>query len=308
MNKFDMGKRAKAEKDTAKKSVFDWSKAKKEVSFFKPVEGEINRFDIVPYIIKTKQHPLVASGDLAVGDPDYSLEYWVHKNIGPQNKLVLCPNRMYGQPCPICDAGKAFKDEGDDKAAKACWPSLRVAYNVKTKDGKIQIFDVSNHLFGKAFKAVQAAENEDGAAFLAADIENGKTVVFKAVHVKKDGMEFTEFEGLNLKDRKTPVTEDNVESTISFDECLIHLTADKIDAIFHGGEDSDEESEEAENEEKSKEEVVEKKTSTVKEKSHSDDDEDDKPKCHHGHTYGKDNDEYRECKDCKEWKPCYKAQ
>ena len=289
MSDYDLSKRAKAEPDGSRYTVFDWSKLDEAVSFFKPVEGEINRFDLVPYKIKTKNHPLVVSNQLGIGDPDYSFEYWVHKNIGPTKKTVLCINRMYGRDCPICDASKAFKEDGDDKSAKACWPSLRVIYNIKTKDGKMQVFDVSDHLFGKAFKAVQATENEDGATFLAADLKKGKTVVFTAKHVKKDNIEFTEFEGMTLKERKVPVTEEDASKSISFDELVTVYTTEQIDALFHGGTVEEEDTPPPEEEKK-----------PVKH-------EDDVPSCPSGHTFGKDNDKFTECEDCKVWKACIKA-
>jgi hypothetical protein len=302
MSKFDMGKRAKAEKESGKKSIFDWSKAGQEVSFYKPVEGEINKFDIVPYVIKSKKHPLVASGSLEVGDPDYCLEYWVHKNVGPGNSVVLCPKKMYGKPCPICESGQHFKDAGDEDAAKACWASLRVIYNVKLKDGKMQVFDVSNHLFGKAFKAAQATMGEDGAVFLAADLDDGKTVKFMATHTKKGQMEFTEYSGINFIDRKAPVTEDNVESAIAFDECITTHTYEEIEALFHGANDEEEE-EDKPAKKVHKEDDEDEKPSK---KAHKEE-EDEGPSCPHGHKFGKDNDDFPECEDCKQWKACVKA-
>ena len=323
MSKYDMSKRGKAEKEASNYSVFDWSKAGKDVEFFKPVEGT-NKFDIIPYTISSKKHPLVASGDLEVGDFDYSLEYWVHKNIGPQKKSVVCPNRMYGQHCAICDAGKAFKDDHDDKSAKACWPSLRVAYNVRTKDGKIQIFDVSNHLFGKQFKSLQNSESEDGVMFLAADVENGKQVVFQAEKVKKDGMEFLEFSGMSFKDRKNPVTDEDVENTVSLDACLITYTSEQVLTLYEGGSVHDDEDDEkpakakklADDDDDDEpptrkpkkpvdddDEEDEKPKAKAKKDDEDDDKPSDKPKC-----FGKKWDELEACEDCKSYRECMKAQ
>lgn len=300
MSKYGMDKRAKAEKESGKKSVFNWSKAGKDVAFFKPVEGEVNRFDIVPYITKSGKHPLVKTGYLSVGDPDYSLEYWVHQAIGPSKRPVVCPKRMYGELCPICEAGNRFKDDGDDQSAKACWPKLRTIYNVKTKDGKMQVFDVSDFLFGKKFKAAQAVENDEDITFLAADVESGKTVKFQAVHVKKDGMEFTEYEGIGFSDRKKPITDEDVENAISFDDCLIVYSYDEIETIFEGGSVSDDEEEKPTKSKPSLDDEDE--DEKPKEKATKQDG--DKPKC-----FGdaEQFNEKEECEDCPHFRACGKA-
>ena len=302
MSKYSLEGRAKAEEESAKKSIFDWSKVGKDVSFFKPVEGEINKFDIIPYIIGSENHPLVRSQYLEVGSPDYSLEYWVHKNIGANNKQILCRKRMYGLDCPICEAGNKFYESDMTKEARACWPSLRAIYNVRTMDGKRHVFDVSNHLFGKAFKAAQATQAEDGVIFLAADTEKGKTVKFMATHVKSGKMEFTGYEGITFVDRKNEVTDKDVEDSICFASCLTIPSYEEVENLFSGAMSEEEEPvEEAPPPKMPNRNKIEEEETPISKK------EDAPNECPHGGDFGKDNDKLKACDTCKVWKACMKA-
>ena len=69
--------------------ALNFKKLDKEVEFYKVEEGE-NSFDIIPYEIKTKNHPLVRTGEAQVGEWDYVLDYFVHKNVGAGQAQVVC--------------------------------------------------------------------------------------------------------------------------------------------------------------------------------------------------------------------------
>jgi hypothetical protein len=52
-------------------------------------------------------------------DPeDYSFEIWVHSYCGPDNSTYLCPRKMDGGECAICEASRESKEAGEDDEAK----------------------------------------------------------------------------------------------------------------------------------------------------------------------------------------------
>jgi len=69
-------------------SAMDWKKVE-NVKFYKPKEGS-NRIDIIPYKTKTKNDPLVASGDCKIGEESYMLDLFIHNSIGPTQSDVIC--------------------------------------------------------------------------------------------------------------------------------------------------------------------------------------------------------------------------
>ena len=65
----------------------------------------------------------------------YGYTAFVHNNVGPDNSTYLCPRKMLGKPCPICEAAKEAKDAGEADEAKALGTSERVVSYVLDRDG-----------------------------------------------------------------------------------------------------------------------------------------------------------------------------
>ena len=74
---------------TSKGGVINYRNYDGDVTFFNPAEGK-HRINIVPYIIKSKNHPLVKKGEAEIGEMDYVLDFYVHRGVGPAEKSVLC--------------------------------------------------------------------------------------------------------------------------------------------------------------------------------------------------------------------------
>lgn len=49
----------------------------------------------------------------------YAYLIWVHRRIGGDNSTYICPLKMKGDPCPICEAAREAKEAGEDDDAKA---------------------------------------------------------------------------------------------------------------------------------------------------------------------------------------------
>ena len=171
-----LSKRYQASFDTkesrggSKNGVMDWRKVDGEVNFFKPVEGK-NRINIIPYVIKTKNHPLVKRGEFEIGDTDYVMDCWVHRSVGLSEVSVVCLKETYGKPCPICEQSAMFAKEGKDKEAKDLKPKRRVIYNIQDlkEPDKLKVFEASHNLFEKEL-IDEARDDEEGGFVDFADV------------------------------------------------------------------------------------------------------------------------------------------
>ncbi len=293
------------------KGVMDWNSLDSEIEFFKPVEGR-NRIRIVPYEIKTKNHPLVKNGLLEVGDIDYKMDIWEHGFVGASRSSILCNKKTYGLPCPICEQANQFKKEGKEKEAKELFPKRRVYYNVidlKSPD-KVKIFNTSHFLFEKEL-IDEARDDEDGGYIDFASIEDGKDIVFRASKTSLNGQEYLKFKSFNFKDSEIELTDELLSQAISFDEIMNVPTKDEAEKLLFGESDEEEQEEIEEAEEmparparvraKADEEETEKVEETKVEKptkSICD-------TCPFGHTFGADVDNTDDCDECSKWESCY---
>lgn len=292
-----------------KKGVMNYS----NVEFYKPEEGR-NRINIIPYTIKTKNHPLVKSGEFEIGEKDYLMDIWVHKNIGASESSVICLKKTYGKPCPICEQAEIFKKQGKDAESKALNSSRRAFYNVQDlKDGKLKVFETSHYLFEKEL-IDEARDGEDGYVNFA-DEEEGKEISFKASKEKKGKIEYLEFKSFRFEDREEPISDELLENAVSFDEIMNVPTYEQVEKILFGSDDSDEdepEEDEVENtstksvKRDSDEDEPEEKPKKAKVCEESEDDESKDSACPYSHKFGKDVDGFEECDNCTCWDKCCK--
>ena len=317
--------------NTSKKDVLDYRKVDGEVTFYKPVEGK-NRINIIPYEIKTKNHPLVKKGEFEIGDKDYVMDFYIHKSVGPTETSVLCLKSTYGKPCPVCELRAKLRKDGKEDEAKALKPSRRVAYNVEDlkEPGKVKIFETSHFLFEKEL-IDEARDDEENGFVDFADPEEGKEIKFRASKVSQGGFEFLEFKSFGFEDRDEEISSKLLKQAISFDEIMNVPTYDDVEKILYGADDSEdeddepkkvskkvEEDEESDDEEKPKKKVVEEDEVEEKKPSKKSDEEDEqeeveeKPvkkscsgKCPYGHNFRDDCDKYSDdCDKCDCWDKC----
>ena len=341
-----LSKRYQASFDTkesrggSKNGVMDWRKVDGEVNFFKPAEGK-NRINIIPYVIKSKNHPLVKRGEFEIGDTDYVMDCWVHRSVGLSEANVICLKETYGKPCPICEQSALLAKEGKDKEAKDLKPKRRVFYNVQDlkEPDKLKVFEASHNLFEKEL-IDEARDDEEGGFVDFADVEDGKEVKFRASETSFGKIKYMEFKSFGFEDRDEPIPNELVESAISFDEIMNVPTYEEVEKILYGQEDDeDEDSDEDETPKKSSKKVAdeddEEEPAPAKKSKHRDEedeeDEDDEPpkksskksfddmedaedeppkkagKCPFGHKFGVDVDGFDDCDNCDCWDKCTKA-
>lgn len=330
---------------SSKGGVINYSNHDGEIKFFSPAEGK-NRINIVPYVIKSKNHPLVKSGEAEIGEKDYVLDFYAHRGVGPVEKTVLCLKNTYGKPCPICEQAAALRKAGKEKEANALKPSRRVVYNIEDlkEPGVLKVFETSHYLFEKEL-IEEARDDEEGGFVDFADEEEGKEIKFRATKVKKGEMEFTEFKSFGFEDRDEALDESLLDAAVSFDELLVVPTYEEAEKILYGGDEEDDDEDDESKSKKSKksksydesddededeeDEPAPKKSSKKSKKVEDDEDEDesddedsdeddeDEPKskakcggncekCPNGHKFGADCDEFDDCDDCDLWAKCVK--
>lgn len=297
-------------KGRIKKSVLDFSKLKdRKIEFYQPQEGK-NRINILPYEVKSKNHPDVARKELSIGDYDYKLELFVHRGIGVNDESVICL-KQFNKPCPICEKRhELFEANKTDEAANLK-PSRRVFYNVQDlKDGKVKVFETSHYLFERELIEASRDDDEGGFNNFAGD-EDGCVVTFKMGKEKLGTTEYNAFKNFSFSRRDEKVTDEIYDQAISLDELIVIPTYEEVEKMLNGSEDEeDSELEETktdsyEDEEipprKTPEKAVEKPTEKEQEtakKSNS--------RCPFGHVFGVNVDDFDDCEACDMWEPCQK--
>ena len=257
--------------------VINWRNASKEVQFFQPVEGK-NAINIIPFEIKSKNHPLVKQGQMEIGELDYCLDIWTHRNIGPSESAVICLKKTYGKACPICEEADKLKKAGKEKEAAALAAKHRIFYNVedtRRKPGVLQVFEVSYYLFEK--ELIDEARNEDEGedSFIDfADPVSGFIVRFRCTKTSQGGFEYNEFKSFSFTEREDPIEEDLLTAAISFDEHLNLLNYEEVQAILYGADEDSEDDEEDEKPARKKTSVKKAtKRTTNEDEDETDDDE-----------------------------------
>lgn len=309
-----------------------------EVSFFQPKKGK-QSIDIIPFEAKTDSFPKLQKGDI-----DYVMDFFVHYDVGPGKDRFLCLQKTCGLPCPVCEESDMLKEqEGDEKIIEALRPRRRVLYNVidiNNEDKGIQLFETSHYLFEKELLEEAGADEE---LIIFSDIEDGRTIKFRASEKKFGGNSFTEFKSFTFEERDEPYEDDIIDEAYSLDKIInvpdYQTVYDSLHGINHTTEEDEEDEDEEEVEEKPSRKSKGKSKSKKKKSSLADDsaipfdndeeeedeDEEEAPKkkgkkkskkkkksddneCPSGYTFGEDCDEYDECLDCEVWEECSAAQ
>ncbi len=304
---YDHAYKSKDRGNVAKQDWIDWSKCIKgdrKIKFFKPIE-DVNMINIIPFEIKSKNHPLVRSGKMNVGDLDFQLDMEIHRYVGPSNADIICPKRNYGKRCPICEEREKYYAEGKNNEAKKLKPTRRILLNVQPiiedKPSKeLMVFHVSHYLFMRELIDEAHSYKEKDEIVQFADIEKGKIIRFRGSEEDIEDNKMMKFKSFGFLPREEEITEEILDQTISFDEGLVLLSYEEIEKIFYGQDEEEEEENTDREERKKEEEEEEKKESKVKKEKDN--------KCPFDHKFGEADDHDNDCPKCKIWDDCITEQ
>jgi hypothetical protein len=91
------------------------------VEMWKPADGD-NWIRILPPSWDNADH--------------YALELYVHYEVGPDNNTYLCPNKMQGLQCGLCDEYHAAKSAKEEDYARALEVSMRLGAWIIDRDNE----------------------------------------------------------------------------------------------------------------------------------------------------------------------------
>jgi hypothetical protein len=284
------------------RDIYDPTK-KAGVKFFKCKEDDHELF-IVPYIVG-KHHPRLKEGKM-----DFVLNVFVHRGIGVNEDSYICLNRTFRQKCPICEYQAELRESpnADDDEIKALNPTKRSVYNIvcldtpKEEEKGIQVFDVSHWLFTIPLEEM-AHKKRGGGEVAYADIDEGKVISFR----KKGSKRSTEFTAFEFKDRPE-ITDELLDAAVCLDELLYIPSYEEVHDAFWETKDDKKEEKEEEPPRKAKETDTrqEKQPDPEPKKTKKEEDVPDSvtDECPSGAAFGKDYNEYEECRSCEVRKDC----
>jgi len=205
-------------------------KMPKGVKPFKVDKEGVYRLDFIPFVA-LKGNPHADAGQL-----HYERTIFVHRDIGPNNDTMVCPNRTFGLPCPVCEFQKKLKsdDGADEKLIKALYPKERQLFQVvdlDTRDKLVQPWDYSYHLFGKLLDARIRDQDEGDNYHLFYHLAKGFTLKVGFTEVKQGKRTWYEAETIDFKTRE-PYGDKIMDEGFDLDAMLITESYDKLKELF----------------------------------------------------------------------------
>jgi len=206
-----------------------------DIATWRPKDGS-HIIDIIPYYAG-KYDSIVGEGD-----PTYSYEYWVHKNVGPNDSWYLCNTEMFNKPCPICEHRQKLREDGaDEEVWKKLFPKRRNLYNVMCfdrgeEDKGVRVWDASFHYFEKHVMALSKKPGRGGKADKSIDFADpyeGKSINF-TIEPAKGKDDFPKFLGHAFDDRDYEIDDDILDDAVILDEITHRPTYDEVSLAYWG--------------------------------------------------------------------------
>ena len=291
------GETRKGVKDSSeRKGLGGNSIYKSDVRFtkFSPIADEDHTIDIIPFQagpdmgVDLEKHKKMAKE----GQWFHTFEYWQHRGIGPlENQTVICPERTWETPCPICEhrrelmAEKAF----DDEKMGNLYAKRRNCYNVvcydsdKEEEKGVQLMDVSFFYFEKhiAKLASKPTRRKRGSKLKEidpfknfADPSGDGVSIEWSIEGAKSKKDFDTWMGHQLIGREYDLDEALLDAALQLDQIVEKLTYAELYEKYYDekySEEGEEEDEEVEGEEEDEEVEGEEEEEEVEEEGNEDD-------------------------------------
>ena len=231
--------------DYENKSIF---KSGLELNFWKVAEGKQHWFDIIPYKAG-KNDP-----DADEGEDTYCFQPYVHKNVGPSERDVICLAKTYGKKCAICEYVKELISKGADEEEYKplqVQRNPRAIYNVAVLGSKedikkgVQIFNASHYtiegpLLELASRPTRPGqEGIDPFVYYASPDKEGKTICFK----RKDSFNFVAH---SFENRDYEISKKLLAAAHTLDDLVVIPTYKEQEEWLFGDATKDEDEDEPE--------------------------------------------------------------
>jgi len=197
---------------------------------WKPKEGR-NLINIIPFAAEAT-NPMVVCNKVSEGDTLYSLDYFVHPNVGPNQVDVPCL-KQFGRNCPCCNEDKRIHDMGQKSTM---WAKRRVVY---------VIHDLLSDTYGvwdTGYKSVEmkilqeisySAANNNGAIINPMDPENGCSIEFQGVKSTFNGREYFDPDRFRFVERG-PLTDAELEHSVDLSTVVNFMNEDEMERVISG--------------------------------------------------------------------------
>lgn len=211
--------------------------------------------DVVPYPVARFKgqpggNPYVPEDDWEEGILSYERTYFVHNNVGPEQKKYTCLRKEWGEDCPICEYVQELLSDPRVDRKKTVNPlrekerQMFLFYDRTSKESRkkgLQVYECGHYLsFGQLLKdTLEAARlmDPDHSGLNFADPEEGMTL---AITVQK-----TTFAGegrsgtfgkpttIQFVPRDRPLPDEVLEAAPCLDDLPAHMPYDKLYKLFH---------------------------------------------------------------------------
>ena len=208
----------------------------KNLERWKPAVGA-NKIDIIPYNASAS-HPMVKTNQVNEGECFYSLDIYVHKDIGPAHKNIPCL-RQFGQKCPLCEESNRLRNSNrdeDKELSTKLYARRRVVYLVHDLNtGKYGYWDTGFKSVEQKINAAAAFEVDEttGAKIDVMDWEEGKTVRFMGTEKTFNGNKYVEPDGFGFI-KRAPLSDEVLDHSIDLSTTLNMVSEEEMERILSG--------------------------------------------------------------------------
>lgn len=211
--------------------------------------GEVKKYydvNILPFRVG-RNNPAVVAGELREGDWDYSVDYFVHKNVGPDKGTYICPKKTYGKACPMCEEAQRLSDENGSDAAKGMWASKRSLLCVQPLDERGRGDDVPmlldcayNNFTHDLTDASTACMRGDGVVDFANPGAAGREVSFQIGEESMGGgRKYKIAKNFAFNKRREEIPDSVLDAVPCLDSLLVVSTKEDIEKAMFGGPSDD---------------------------------------------------------------------
>jgi hypothetical protein len=219
-------------------------KSTDNLQLWRPRDGQ-HIIDIIPYDAGPND------GLNAEGEETYTFEAFVHRGVGPNEQMHICPAETYNEDCPICEHRQTLRERGaDDKVWKALFPKRRNLYNIVCYDANeerkgVQVWEVPYFYGEKNILAIATEPQRGGGADTInfPHAEHGKSISF-TIEPPQSKEDFASYIGFKFLDRDYTIDDDLLDEAKALDELVLLLTYDELSEIYYGSKSVEEKTEE----------------------------------------------------------------
>lgn len=222
-------------------SIFLKDKIPKGIGFWRPEKGE-HLIDVIPWFTG-KDNPRNSAGEIC-----HVMDIWVHRQVGPEGKPVVCPKRNWDQRCPVCEHMQKTRTYPEGLKAKRRTCYLVWVHDEEGKEEKkgVQLWEVAYYFFGNHVDEI-SKKPRGGGHVPYQDPDKGKSIHFKVKssgsYIDGDGKkrESIEFTGHQFVDREAKIPDRILNKGFALDEAIrMRQSFKDIEKILDMSEDEEE--------------------------------------------------------------------